>query len=182
MINSGLNKIAEFYKVSMEEFEHTYKEKVDHTKSSDEIRTIYDNIVLPNRATRGSAGYDFHSPFDFELNSGEEILIPFGIRVKIDDGWVLQLFPRSGLGSRYRFQLNNTVGIIDSDYFHAANEGHIMSILSNCSHEKDKILKIKAKDAILQGVFIPYGITYGDDEHLKTIRTGGFGSTDNRND
>ena len=41
--------------------------------------------------------------------------------------WVLKCYPRSGLGFKYRLQLNNTVGIIDSDYFYSDNEGHIFS-------------------------------------------------------
>lgn len=178
MIDSGLRKIAEFYKVSFEEFERTYREKVDPASNSNKIRSIYDNIVLPKRATMGSAGYDLYSPFDFELKPNEEIFIPYGIRVKIEPGWVLQLFPRSGLGSRFRFQLNNTVGIIDSDYFGAENEGHLMSTLSNGSYDGTKVLSIKAGEAILQGVFVPFGVTYSDDEQEKAERTGGFGSTD----
>lgn len=178
MIKSELNRVAEFYKVSIEEFESCFKEKVDPDKSSEEIRAIYDHIVLPKRATVGSAGYDFYAPFDFELKPGAELFIPYGIRVKMEQGWVLQLFPRSGLGSKYRLQLNNSVGIIDSDYFEADNEGHLMSTLANCSYDKEKILKINAGEAILQGVFIPFGITYSDEEQTKAVRRGGFGSTD----
>ena len=71
--------------------------------------------ALPRRATTGSAGYDFHIPAALTLAPGETVKIPTGIRAKMDDGWVLQIFPRSGLGFKYRVQLNNTVGIIDSD-------------------------------------------------------------------
>ncbi|MBQ6324705.1 MAG: deoxyuridine 5'-triphosphate nucleotidohydrolase, partial [Clostridia bacterium] len=80
---------------------------------------------LPRRATAGSAGYDFLSPLAFSLAPGESLRIPTGVRARIDDGWVLMLFPRSGLGFKYRLQLNNTVGIVDADYFGARNEGHI---------------------------------------------------------
>lgn len=180
MSNTGFNKIAKFYKVSIEEFERSYRAKIDDSISSEDIREIYDRIVLPRRATKGSAGYDFCSPFSFELPPGNEVLILFGIRAKIEPGWVLQLFPRSGLGSRYRLQLNNTVGIIDGDYFEADNEGHIMSTLSNCSHDAEKLLSVKAGEAVLQGVFTPYGITYDDEEQVKATRTGGFGSTDKK--
>lgn len=180
MENSGFHKIAKFYKVSFEEFERTYRAKIDDKIGRDEIREIYDRIELPKRATTGSAGYDFYSPYSFELASGSEILVLFGIRARIEPGWVLQLFPRSGLGSRYRFQLNNTVGIIDSDYFDADNEGHIMSTLCNCSYDEKKLLNVKAGDAVLQGVFTPFGITEDDEEQRKVARTGGFGSTDKK--
>ena len=59
----------------------------------------------------------FFSPVDFELKPGETIKIPTGIRVFIESDWVLNIFPRSGLGFKFRLQMNNTVGIIDSDYF-----------------------------------------------------------------
>lgn len=181
MSENLINKVAQFYKVSFDEYQKTFCEKVkDADKYSlDDIRTIYDAIILPSRATVGSAGYDFRSPFDFRLSPGEEIVVPFGIRVKMQHGWVLALFPRSGLGSKYRFQLNNTVGIIDADYFEALNEGHLMSTLSNCSYD-NKTLDVKAGDGILQGVFLPFGITYDDDEQPKSMRSGGFGSTDNK--
>ena len=100
------------------------------------------------------------------------IKFPTGIRARIDDGWVLMMFPRSGLGFKYRLQLNNTVGIIDSDYFNANNEGHIFVKLTN---DGDKPLTIKAGEAVVQGVFVPFGIVTGDD--ADGVRTGGFGST-----
>lgn len=173
-----MKKIAEFYKVSFDEFERCYRAKVGSDHGTDKIRRIYDDIRLPVRATKGSAGYDLYSPIDIELKPGEEIVIPFGIRVRIDDGWVLQLFPRSGIGSRYRLQLNNTAGIIDADYFDADNEGHIMSTLTNASYDKERVLRVTAGTAVLQGIFLPFGITCDDDEHEKAIRKGGFGSTD----
>ena len=107
-------KVAKFEKVSFEEF----------SKEINDIK-CYEEIILPKRATIGSAGYDFYAPFDFTLKPDESIKIPTGIKVKISDGWFLAIFPRSGLGFKYRLQLNNTVGIIDSDYYHALNEGHI---------------------------------------------------------
>ena len=85
--------------------------------SKREAEEIYESIQLPRRATRGSAGYDFFSPVEFSLKPGETIKIPTGIRVEMEEDWVLQCYPRSGLGFKYRLQLNNTVGIIDSDYF-----------------------------------------------------------------
>ena len=86
---------------------------------------------MPKRATKGSAGYDFFAPETFSLNPKETIKIATGIRAKIADGWVLAIFPRSGLGFKYRLTLDNTVGIIDSDYFNAENEGHIFIKMTN---------------------------------------------------
>lgn len=156
-----MKKIAQFYKVSKTEF----------LKSGGEEE--YLNVSLPKRATSGSAGYDFFAPKEYTLLPGETVKIPTGIRVKIDDGWVLTIFPRSSLGFKYKLRLDNTVGIIDSDYYYAENEGHIFIKLTNCG---DKPLTIEKGKAFAQGVFLEYGVTYDDD--CDGVRTGGFGSTD----
>ena len=166
-------KIAKFEKVSFEQFKKDY---IDCFNEEDEavIKGIYEAIKLPKRATKGSAGYDFYSPVTFTLKPCETIKIPTGIRVKIDDGWFLANFPRSGLGFKYRLQLNNTVGIIDADYYNALNEGHIMSKLTNDSKE-NKFVTIEKGMAFTQGIFLPFGITVDDESN--EVRTGGFGST-----
>ena len=70
-----MNKIAQFHKVSFEQFKESWDDSFPGA-SEEEIKEIYDQIKLPKRATRGSAGYDFFSPVDFELKPGETIKIP----------------------------------------------------------------------------------------------------------
>ena len=127
--------------------------------------------ALPRRATSGSAGYDFFSPLAFTLAPGACVRIPTGVRARIDDGWVLMLFPRSGLGFKYRLQLNNTVGIVDADYFGARNAGHIFIKLTNAG---DRPMTVGLGEAFAQGVFLPFGLT--DDDGDRGDRAGGFGS------
>lgn len=170
-----MNRVAQFEKVSFEQFRKDWIDTFGEKKNVD-IKEIYDNIKLPKRATYGSAGYDFFSTINITLQPNFTIKIPTGIRCKMNDGWVLKCYPRSGLGFKYRLQLNNTVGIIDSDYFYSDNEGHIMLKITNDTNEA-KILKINAGDGIAQGIFVEYGITYDDD--ADGIRNGGFGSTTN---
>lgn len=166
-------KVAKFEKVSKDLYLKALQEETKWTSA--DCEKIYDAIILPKRATKGSAGYDFYAPYAFTLNPHETIKIPTGIRVKIDDGYFLGLFPRSSLGFKYRMHLNNTVGIIDSDYYDSDNEGHIFVKLSNGS---DKIIEVKAHDGIVQGIFMPYMITY--DDEANNIRNGGFGSTNEK--
>ena len=88
--------------------------------------------------------------------------------------WVLKCYPRSGLGFKYRLQLNNTVGIIDSDYYYSDNEGHIFAKLTNDTNE-EKMVEVAAGSGFMQGIFVEYGITVDDD--VTDVRNGGFGST-----
>lgn len=168
-----MKKIAKFHKVSYEQFLEGWKDTFPET-TEEKVKEIYEQIRLPKRATAGSAGYDFFSPVDFTVAPGQGIKIPTGIRAEMEPEWVLKCYPRSGLGFKYRLQLNNTVGIIDSDYFYSDNEGHIFAKLTNDSRE-DKTLELKAGEGFMQGIFVEYGITVDDD--ATGIRNGGFGST-----
>ena len=166
-------RIAKFYKVSFAQFQEGFVDSFGSTEEQ-ELQKIYDNIKLPKRATAGSAGYDFYAPVSITLEPGKTIKIPTGIRVEMESDWVLKCYPRSGLGFKYRLQLNNTVGIIDSDYFYSDNEGHIFAKLTNDTNE-ERTVEIAAGTGFMQGIFVEYGITV--DDNVTTVRNGGFGST-----
>ena len=166
-----MKRIAQFEKVSFEQFK---KDWLAEFPAICDIEAIYDGIKLPRRATKGSAGYDFYVPEAFTLSPGATVKIPTGIRARIDEGWVLKIYPRSGLGFKFRLQLNNTVGIIDSDYYNSSNEGHIMVRITNDTNE-EKTVELRKGDGFCQGIFVEYGITY--DDNADGIKDGGFGST-----
>ena len=166
---SEFKRIAKFEIVSFEQFKTGFD-----NESEEVVKSLYDAIKLPKRATKGSAGYDFFAPFDIVLEPGKTIKIPTGIRAKMEDNYVLKLYPRSGLGFKYRLQLNNTVGIIDSDYYNSKNEGHIFAKITNDSNE-GKVVHIDKNTGFMQGIFVQFGITFDDD--TTSIRDGGFGST-----
>lgn len=166
-----MKRIAKFEMVSREQFALGW---VDCFNTGMGLYDAYEAIKLPRRATKGSAGYDFYAVKEIELAPGESVKMPTGVRVKIDEGWVLKIYPRSGLGFKFRLQLNNTVGIIDSDYYFSDNEGHIFIKITNDSKE-GKTVNIKKGDAFAQGIFVEYGIVIDDD--VQDIRNGGFGST-----
>lgn len=134
----------------------------------------YMSIKLPKRATRKSAGYDFFAPWAFTLKPGETMKIPSGIRVFLDDDKFLMCAPRSGLGFKYRVQLDNTIAIIDADYVESDNEGHIFFKITNDSHD-NKTVTIDQGEAFAQGVIMQYFMTEDDD--ASGVRNGGMGST-----
>ena len=158
--------IARFEKVSKEQF----------ISDSNDLLGInmpdYEAVTIPKRATVGSAGYDFVCPFDLTLKAGEMIKVPTGIRCFIESDYVLQIYPRSSLGFKYQICLANTVGIIDSDYYNAKNEGHIIVALVN---RGNKDLDIKKGDRIVQGIFNQY--FKADEEDVTDKRIGGLGSS-----
>ena len=168
-----MRRIAKFHKVSPEQFAGDWKDTFPAAGEA-EIQDVYEKLKLPVRATAGSAGYDFFAPVDITMKPGETVKIPTGIRVEMEQDWVLKCYPRSGLGFKFRLQLNNTVGIIDSDYFYSDNEGHIFAKITNDSNE-GKTVSIQAGTGFMQGIFVEYGITV--DDEVEEIRNGGFGST-----
>ena len=163
-----MTRVARFMRVSPERFRADWADAFPGAE-------VPDPPALPRRATAGSAGYDFFAPAAFHLDPGDSIRIPTGVRARIAPGWVLMLFPRSGLGFKYRLQLNNTVGVVESDYFGARNEGHIFIKLTNAG---DRPLSVEAGEAFAQGIFLPYGLT--EDDAADGERVGGFGSTDGK--
>ncbi len=168
-----MERIAKFETVSCKRFIDDFMGTFPDMTEED-AKKAYAALSLPKRATTGSAGYDFRSTRDFDLAPGESIKIPTGIRVRMREDYCLMIFPRSGLGFKYRLQMNNTVGIIDSDYYNSDNEGHIFIKITNDSKE-GKTVSLKAGDAFAQGIFMNFGIT--EDDEVSGIRNGGLGST-----
>jgi dUTP pyrophosphatase len=172
-----------FEKVSFEEYLKAQGGRDSFLQDEiDDIQKEYDNIKLPKRATVGSAGYDFFSPIPFRLSTKENgeypqsIKLPTGIRVLLDDDKVLECYPRSGHGFKFRLQLDNTVGIIDSDYSFSDNEGHIFAKLTIDAKE-DKEVTVNAGEAFMQGIIKQFFLT--EDDESSDMRNGGFGSTSN---
>jgi len=179
-----LKRVAKFEKVSYEQFRKDVIDTfgldingIDGITTENVIKKIYDEIKLPKRSTAYSAGYDFYSPYDLNFPPGKTNKIPTGIRAKMNDDCVLMCFPRSGLGFKYRMRYDNTIPVVDADYYNSDNEGHIFLKMTNETLD-DKSFKVRQGDAFAQGVFLQYGIT--EDDEADGIRNGGFGSTDRK--
>ena len=175
-----MQKVGKFGKVSLPEYTNQMKSQFGSQFSDEEIAEQYENIKLPKRSTKGSAGYDFFAPFYFFLPSWGDIVIPTGINVEINDGWYLEMYPRSGTGMKHYLRISN-VPIIDADYHgNPTNEGHIMIKLRKESGPRDtstptQDVEFRAGDAYCQAIFHEFGIT--EDDESDGVRTGGFGST-----
>lgn len=134
----------------------------------------YNDIILPKRSTKNSAGYDFYSLYDIVIKPNERVVIPTGVKACMNENEFLGIYVRSSLGFKYNTRMCNQVGIIDADYYNNKdNEGHIFVCLQN---ESDKDVVIKKGDRFVQGIFQPFLIT--DDDNTTISRNGGIGSTD----
>lgn len=169
-----MRRVAEFEKVSLDTFIRDFYEAHEGSKVSEVLlKQCYEYLPLPKRATSGSAGYDFYLPYGIYLRPHNSIKIVSGYKIRLDEGYVLKLYPRSSLGFKYKLSLDNTVGIIDSDYYNnPRNEGHIIDFLTNHSNET---LFLDAGDRYIQGIIEKFYITESDNTTEK--RVGGFGST-----
>ena len=132
----------------------------------------YEGVLLPERSTKTSAGYDFYAPYDFDIPPGESLMIWSQVKCYMERDDVLILMPRSSMG-RYGIRFANTVGVIDSDYVdNPKNEGEIAFPFVNTGNAT---WIVKKGDKIAQGIFTKYLVT--DDDNVTAERTGGFGST-----
>lgn len=160
----------------------------------------YQDISIPTRGTRLSAGYDFICPFNINTKFSNKLLIkiPTGIRYVVDESEMnpenihtLKLYPRSSTGIKKGLCLTNSVGIIDIDYFESDNEGDIIVSLNPVLNKDvvDWIRKnentestnavINRGEKFAQGILVPIIITEDDAMtfYEKNRRNGGIGST-----
>lgn len=137
---------------------------------------MHQELEIPRAMTKGSAGYDFISPWDFRLEPGESVTIPSGVRAYMQEDEVLKIYARSGLGFKYFCRLANGTGIIDSDYWgNPQTEGHIFVRIRN---EGDMPMELKRGDGYAQGIFEKKLRADGEESHVYAERVGGMGSTD----
>jgi dUTP pyrophosphatase len=140
---------------------------------SDNHRKSQEEITLPTRGTKKSAGYDFYSPIDIQIQPNQKVCIWSDVKAYMQEGEVLLLFVRSSIGIKRGLRLSNSTGVIDSDYFsNEDNDGNIGIALHNYT---DKIVTIEKGERVCQGVFAPFLVA--DNGNTDTERNGGIGST-----
>lgn len=127
-----------------------------------------------------AAGIDLYA---LPTTGGMEVGYGTGIRVRIPEGYVGIVCPRSSMGKR-GYALKNTIGVIDSDY-----RGEVRLLLNKPITEKTRIAQLLIMPCPQFNINIFKGSEYEDDEELgrnkvlpKTWRDtargeGGFGST-----
>lgn len=123
---------------------------------------------LPERQTKASAGYDFYVIEDVEIPAYGTVMLPTNVKAYIQEDEVLMLYARSSLAIKRGLILQNTTGIIDSDFF----PHEIKVALRNTT---DKPVKLLKNERCAQGIFLKYLVS--DNGNLDNTRDGGIGST-----
>jgi dUTP pyrophosphatase len=165
------------------------------------------DVISPSRANKTDAGIDFYIPFDVKIKdllrinphltaqnfvhnkgimvsvfikSGERILIPSGIHVKLPKKHALIAFNKSGIAHKTGLVVGSQV--VDEGY-----EGEIhISIINTAT----QTCKINAGAKIVQFICLPVNYTQPKEieepilefyQNSKSTRgVGGFGSTNNK--
>lgn len=163
------------------------------------LERLHDDVVLPARATSGSAGFDVRAylrartvqesdgvtrrqrpasqedgEWGVSLAPGHMLLVPLGFRTQLPVSVEAQVRPRSGLAFKHALTIPNAPGTVDADY---AEEW--MVIIRN---DGPAIHRIVHGERIAQVVFAQLpsvGILEGA-VLRSTERAGGFGSTGKR--
>jgi dUTP pyrophosphatase len=123
---------------------------------------------LPERQTKASAGYDFYVIEDVEIPAYGTVMLPTNVKAYMQEDEVLMLYARSSLAIKRGLILQNTTGIIDSDFF----PHEIKVALRNTT---DKPVKLLKNERCAQGIFLKYLVS--DNGNLDNTRDGGIGST-----
>lgn len=125
-------------------------------------------MIIPNHATRLSAGADIAATRDYVIAPKETVLISTGAYVpkNMPDNTFLLLVPRSSICMKRGLIQPNSVGIIDADY-----PDEIFGAFMNIG---DKPVIIKEDERIAQLICMPYMQVFPVQD---VQRTGGFGST-----
>ena len=136
-----------------------------------------EDINLPERKTKYSAGYDIEAAEDVIIPSFKKganpTLVKTGLKAYMQEDEYLMLCNRSSNPKKKGLILANSVGIVDKDYYgNPDNDGHIMFAFYNI---KEEDIEIKKGEAIGQAIFQKFLIV--DNDNADGERIGGFGST-----
>ena len=160
------------------------------------IEALFDDVVLPTRATAGSAGHDLRAylrertisfsngvrqtardateengEWSVTLAPGEMALVPLGFRTRLPAGMEAQVRPRSGQAFKHALTIPNAPGTVDADYA----EEWLVIVRNDAPMER----RVVHGERIAQVVFARFEAPELERGAVQrsTERAGGFGST-----
>lgn len=136
------------------------------------VKALHQALIMPTKGSEYAGAYDLYMPEAGYVRGILPITVPLGFAAEVPSGYVALLLPRSSIGANYGLELNNTCGIVDSDY-----RGEWKVVLRT----KDAAaFSWKAGDRLLQFLLVP--VLSVDLELVEELSstdrgTGGFGSS-----
>ncbi len=136
------------------------------------IKPMHHNFIMPIKSTKGAGAFDIHMTVSGNIIGQFPNMVGLGFAAEVPTGHVALIFPRSGAGAKHGVELNNTCGVIDSDY-----RGEWKAALRTKS---GNMFAWEAGERVLQFLIVPVADVELEcsDELDDTDRgSGGFGSS-----
>lgn len=136
------------------------------------IKKLHHNFILPIKSTERAGAFDVYMPEPGSVSGHSPGLVGLGFATEVPVGHVALILPRSSAGSKYGVELNNTCGVIDSDY-----RGEWKASIKTKSGAH---FSWESGDRLLQFLIIPVAdiqLELVDELDTTERGTGGFGST-----
>jgi dUTP pyrophosphatase len=139
------------------------------------VELVHEDAVLPKYAYPSDSGFDLHATEEVIIGPFGRALIPTGLKVSFEEGYEIQVRPKSGLAIKQGLTVLNTPGTVDQGY-----TGEIQVIVFNTNNTTITIPKgMKVGQGVLcpvvQGKYV--SIEQVGQVEDKDRGNNGFGST-----
>jgi dUTP pyrophosphatase len=157
-------------------FDDMYKELREmYENKTLNVQLIHEDAVMPSYAYPSDSGFDVYSVEEVILPPFGRALVPTGLKLGFDEGFEIQIRPKSGLAINQGLTVLNTPGTVDSGY-----NGEIKVIIFNTNNSTVTIPKgMKVAQAVLcpvvNGKYVKFQVL--DKLEDKDRGDNGFGST-----
>ena len=132
------------------------------------IKSLHKNFVMPTKGTDGAGAFDIYMPeAGFSPN-----MVGLGFSAEVPKGHVALILPRSSAGAKFGVELNNTCGVIDSDY-----RGEWKAVIRT---KNDQVFQWNMGERVLQFLIVPVAdvtLELVNDLDETARGSGGFGSS-----
>jgi len=139
------------------------------------VKKLHEDAILPSYNYPSDSGFDLYSVEDVTIEAFGRALIPTGLSFQFDEGYEIQMRPKSGLSIKQGLTILNTPGTIDQGY-----SGEIKAIVFNANKTPFTIPKgMKIAQAVLCPVVNGKFVEIEEVESFEVTDRGdnGFGST-----
>lgn len=166
-------ELEELLGLSTEEMENEINQSL--RSRTIKVELVNEDSVFPKYAYPSDSGFDLHAAEEVIIGPFGRALVPTGLKVSFEEGYEIQVRPKSGLAIKQGLTVLNTPGTVDQGY-----TGEIQVIVFNTNNTTVTIPKgMKVGQGVLcpvvQGKYVIFeqvGKVEGKDRG-----NNGFGST-----